>query len=344
MSPSGYSQVRDMSDNIDPRLTPATPPSICPNCATTITGPFCARCGQAQKNINRPIWAMIAELFDDLFQLDSRLSRTLYALVFKPGRITVEYLAGRRAGYIPPVRLYLVISFLFFVILPFLGLSHTSNEAEDASLAEEEPIVEITIAEGPLVGKTIVENQSSEQVEAEEAESAGDSTSTINLGFLTPEENEALMRTLKEQFRKAIALYEDDPEEASSRLLELISIMMFFLLPVFAGCLKIFYLGKNRYYAKHLLLVVHNHCFLYIGLSVQDLLNLTRGSGYTLIADFSNFIIYLWLAIYFYMSLKRVYQEGHLGTTIKFILLSLSYMTLALFGILAAMLVGIMSL
>ena len=273
---------------------------------------------------------MIAELFDDLFQLDSRLSRTLYALVFKPGRITVEYLAGRRAGYIPPVRLYLVISFLFFVILPFLGLSHTPNEAEDASLAEE-PIVEITIAE----------NQSSEQVEAE---SVGDSTSTIDLGFLTPEENEALLQTLKEQFRKAIALYEDDPEEASSRLLELISIMMFFLLPVFAGCLKIFYLGKNRYYAKHLLLVVHNHCFLYIGLSVQDLLNLTRGSGYALIADFSNFIIYLWLAIYFYMSLRRVYQEGHLGTTIKFILLSLSYMTLALFGILAAMLVGIMSL
>ena len=287
---------------------------------------------------------MIAELFDDLFQLDSRLSRTLYALVFKPGRITVEYLAGRRAGYIPPVRLYLVISFLFFVILPFLGLSHTSNEAEDASLAEEEPIVEITIAESPLVGKTIVENQSSEQVEAAEAESVGDSTSTIDLGFLTPEENEALMRILKEQFRKAIALYEDDPEEASSRLLELISIMMFFLLPVFAGCLKIFYLGKNRYYAKHLLLVVHNHCFLYIGLSVQDLLNLTRGSDYALIADFSNFIIYLWLAIYFYMSLRRVYQEGHLGTTIKFILLSLSYMTLALFGILAAMLVGIMSL
>ena len=339
MSSSGYSQVRDMSDNIDPRLTPATSPSICPNCATTITGPFCARCGQAQKNINRPIWAMIAELFDDLFQLDSRLSRTLYALVFNPGRITVEYLAGRRAGYIPPVRLYLVISFLFFVILPFLGLSHTSNEAEDASLAEEEPIVEITIAESPLV-----ENQSSEQVEAEEAESVDDSTSTIDLGFLTPEENEALMRILKEQFRKAIALYEDDPEEASSRLLELISIMMFFLLPVFAGCLKILYLGKNRYYAKHLLLVVHNHCFLYIGLSVQDLLNLTRGSDYALIADFSNFIIYLWLAIYFYMSLKRVYQEGHLGTTIKFILLSLSYMTLALFGILAAMLVGIMSL
>ena len=339
MSPSGYSQVRDMSDNIDPRLTPATPPSICPNCATTITGPFCARCGQAQKNINRPIWAMIAELFDDLFQLDSRLSRTLYALVFKPGRITVEYLAGRRAGYIPPVRLYLVISFLFFVILPFLGLSHTSNEAEDASLAEEEPIVEITIAESPLV-----ENQSSEQVEAAEAEAVGDSTSTIDLGFLTPEENEALMRILKEQFRKAIALYEDDPEEASSRLLELISIMMFFLLPVFAGCLKIFYLGKNRYYAKHLLLVVHNHCFLYIGLSVQELLNLTRGSDYALVADFSNFIIYLWLAIYFYMSLKRVYQEGHFGTTIKFILLSLSYMTLALFGILAAMLVGIMSL
>ncbi len=282
---------------------------------------------------------MIAELFDDLFQLDSRLSRTLYALVFKPGRITVEYLAGRRAGYIPPVRLYLVISFLFFVILPFLGLSHTSNEAEDASLAEEEPIVEITIAESPLV-----ENQSSEQVEAAEAEAVGDSTSTIDLGFLTPEENEALMRILKEQFRKAIALYEDDPEEASSRLLELISIMMFFLLPVFAGCLKIFYLGKNRYYAKHLLLVVHNHCFLYIGLSVQELLNLTRGSDYALVADFSNFIIYLWLAIYFYMSLKRVYQEGHFGTTIKFILLSLSYMTLALFGILAAMLVGIMSL
>ena len=312
-----------MSENTDPSLTPWVSPSVCPNCATTITGPFCASCGQAQKNINRSIWAVVAELFDDMFQFDSRVSHTLQVLLFKPGRITAEYLAGKRMRYIPPVRLYLIISFLFFVILPFLGLSHTPSEAEDAPL---------------------VENLSSEQIEDEGAKPEETSHPIIDLGFLTPEENEVLARTLEEQFRKAMTLYEEAPEEASSRLLELISVMMFFLLPVFAGCLKIFYLGKNRYYAEHLLLAVHNHCFLFIVFSVRELLGLAQGSVFAFAADFAHYLTYLWMVIYFYLGLKHVYQQSHLVTTIKFILLSFSYMALAVFGILVAMLVGIMSL
>ena len=52
---------------------------------------------------------------EDLTHADSRLWRTLAALLFKPGHLTREFLAGRRARYLPPVRLYLVLSVLFFL-------------------------------------------------------------------------------------------------------------------------------------------------------------------------------------------------------------------------------------
>ena len=65
------------------------------------------------------LWALLKEAFGDLFELDSRLWRTLLPLALKPGRLTRDYLNGRRARYMPPFRMYLVLSLAFFVIAFF---------------------------------------------------------------------------------------------------------------------------------------------------------------------------------------------------------------------------------
>ena len=93
----------------------------CPNCNTKINGPFCSSCGQRQTNLNKYFWTIAGEVMDDVFRLDSRTSRTLFALLFRPGFLTTEYFKGRRARYVPPIRLYFIISFLFFFILPILS-------------------------------------------------------------------------------------------------------------------------------------------------------------------------------------------------------------------------------
>ncbi|PWK51972.1 DUF3667 domain-containing protein [Pleionea mediterranea] len=89
----------------------------CKNCQTHLTGPFCHQCGQPNKSIIRFFGSMIKELLEDIISLDSRAARTLFALLFRPGFLTREYVSGRRFSYVPPLRLYLITSiFCIFVI------------------------------------------------------------------------------------------------------------------------------------------------------------------------------------------------------------------------------------
>ena len=80
----------------------------CLNCKTPLKGPYCYECGQPERHFirffPRVLWDMINEAFD----LDSKIFRTLMPLMFRPGRLTMEYIAGRRASYINPLRMYIV--------------------------------------------------------------------------------------------------------------------------------------------------------------------------------------------------------------------------------------------
>ncbi|SDE49395.1 DUF3667 domain-containing protein [Kordiimonas lacus] len=91
--------------------------SLCSNCNAPLTGPFCHICGQKDDDLKRPIWTLIREILDDVISTDSRLFKTLILLVLVPGGLTRAFRDGRRARFVPPLRLYLVISILFFVIL-----------------------------------------------------------------------------------------------------------------------------------------------------------------------------------------------------------------------------------
>ncbi len=91
----------------------------CENCHQPINGPFCGQCGQQAESTLKYFWVVIMHLLDDIFSFDSRASRTLFPLVAKPGFLTNEYFAGRRVHYVPPLRLYLFISIVFFITLKF---------------------------------------------------------------------------------------------------------------------------------------------------------------------------------------------------------------------------------
>ncbi|TLY63744.1 MAG: DUF3667 domain-containing protein [Gammaproteobacteria bacterium] len=86
---------------------------------------YCSACGQRLEPPVHSVWHFTKVAFEDLTHADSRLWRTLTALLFKPGYLTREFLAGRRARYLPPVRLYLVLSVVFF-----LGASATHGERQ----------------------------------------------------------------------------------------------------------------------------------------------------------------------------------------------------------------------
>lgn len=100
---------------------PVTPGEPCRNCGAPVEARYCTVCGQLAANFHRPIWSLIVTSLSDTFAFDSRLWRTLPLLLFRPGRLTRNYLDGKRVRYVPPFRLFLLSSFLFFLVVFSLG-------------------------------------------------------------------------------------------------------------------------------------------------------------------------------------------------------------------------------
>ncbi|MGB5291713.1 MAG: DUF3667 domain-containing protein, partial [Lysobacterales bacterium] len=93
----------------------------CLNCGTELKGPFCYFCGQPDRNFMRFFPVLLRDLMEDLLDLDSRFIRTMKPLLFKPGRLTRDYMEGRRFRYAPPMRLYIFSSIVFFLLAALLS-------------------------------------------------------------------------------------------------------------------------------------------------------------------------------------------------------------------------------
>ena len=95
----------------------------CQNCQATLDGDYCGNCGQRNVDLERPIWSLVADVIKETFEVDGRAWLTLKTLFRNPGKLTGEFLAGRRRTYTPPLRLYLVTSISFFVLVAWLAQS-----------------------------------------------------------------------------------------------------------------------------------------------------------------------------------------------------------------------------
>ena len=100
---------------------PPAQKSVCANCGHPVTGKFCDNCGQLTSDFHRPIWTLTKDVLSDALSLDGRIARTLPSLMFAPGRVTRAYLEGKRARYVPPFRLFLLTSLIFFFTLFAMG-------------------------------------------------------------------------------------------------------------------------------------------------------------------------------------------------------------------------------
>ena len=105
----------------------------CSNCGNTGTGKFCSSCGQKYSDLNKPVKELLHELLDSL-DLDKRLLKTFIPFILKPGHLALEYLAGRRKSYTSPLRLYLIMSLIFFFLAQH-NIQHFSSWPHDGIIA-----------------------------------------------------------------------------------------------------------------------------------------------------------------------------------------------------------------
>ncbi len=92
----------------------------CANCGTALTGNFCHACGQSA-HVHRSVGHIFEEFLHGIWHFDSKAWATLPRLVFRPGRLTRDYVYGKRAGYIAPLALFLFSIFLMFFVFGMLG-------------------------------------------------------------------------------------------------------------------------------------------------------------------------------------------------------------------------------
>lgn len=307
------------------QLLPLEPPSTrCPNCNAEVRGQFCPSCGQNQKVPDRFFLTILSEAFEDVFRIDSRAARTLFNLIFRPGFLTLQYFAGRRARYVQPLRLYLITSLLFFFFLSFQNALTT------------ETVIKVNVDEAN--GGNTAQWQTDISAYLDK----------FNVKFLTPEQNEALVKVMRTQADKAILGYGENRgqfiRQFASEVLELAPQIMFFLLPLFAVAMKLFYLWSGHYYTEHLILAVHNHCFLFTAMLLSKACEFFSHSAIAIVTEPLDVIITIWVPVYMYWSLRVFYLQGYFFTAIKFLLLTLSYLFLFILGLFFALSWSVMTL
>lgn len=118
-------------------LPPSTPITRCENCDTPLDGPFCGKCGQPKESIIKFFGSVIVHFLDDIMGYDARAWRTLFPLFFRPGFLTNKYIEGKRVRYVPPFRLYLFISIVFFIFIDLTLDRELDNQRNQESKVAE---------------------------------------------------------------------------------------------------------------------------------------------------------------------------------------------------------------
>ena len=103
-----------------PPFDGGAPGVACRNCGATLTGAYCANCGQ-RRHIHRSLASIGHDILHSVFHFEGKLWRTIPELVIHPGRLTRRYVEGERAKFISPMALYLFSVFLMYVVFSFTG-------------------------------------------------------------------------------------------------------------------------------------------------------------------------------------------------------------------------------
>jgi hypothetical protein len=103
------------------------PLTHCENCGTELRGHYCSNCGQAAIDYRRSFRHVIVDVLDSFLNWDSKFVRTIGLLLWRPGWLTNQFVDGRRVRFLHPLRLYLLVSIVFFLCAKLIPVSGTQT-------------------------------------------------------------------------------------------------------------------------------------------------------------------------------------------------------------------------
>lgn len=341
--------------------------SDCLNCGAALSGEFCHHCGQSGQSLRRPFWTLLAESLETFFSIDGRIARTVPDLVLRPGRITRAYLDGQRARFIPPFRLYVFASLLFFVLLPLMtGRGFDIGMQGAGSLDEARAKVEKSYVDGELteaeyrealegLGRVeelwkggipgLVVPDPPAKPAGEDGGEADETTPAPEqewAGFMPKEALDAVREAGEAGDEDAARFAEvvDNPERLFRQTQEWIPRLMFVLLPVYAALLALTYAWRRQFlFFDHLIVSLHFHSALFIAMSAGFLVSMVPVlGGWVVLAllVYSNW--------YLYRMIRTVYGSGRVSAVLRLMLLDTVYFFVLMSGLLTAVILGALSI
>ena len=349
------------------------PLTHCENCGVELQGHWCAHCGQPAIDYRRSFRHVIADLLDEFLNWDSKFFATIALLIFKPWRLTNEFLAGKRVRYANPLRLYLLASILFFFAVNYGTRALKFEPGKIAPKDRAELEAELKKGDLPPVAK--------EQLEAllrESPSAPGSSPSTnapspppmalspspapsASANAASPQPSSSANQQKKEYGKigdrpfmvfdeaKSTTPFERWIEARAkekmgekgtkmglfiSTLFSNLPYMMLCCIPLFAFVLKILYVRRHIFYIDHLIYALHIHTFAYTGIMLIVLA--TIGLNRFAPGPIAGWLIaFLWIAFVtqILLSIRYVYRQGWFFSVFKFFFGGFVYLIVLVFAL-----------
>ncbi len=329
----------------------------CLNCNAQVYGTYCHICGQENIEPKETTGHLISHFFQDITHFDGKFFSSLKLLIIKPGFLPREYMVGRRASYLNPIRFYVFTSALFFLIFFSLYKFDASKGITITGDVNKVPISQIRTME-PEKYKKFVDTLVMDDPDLKFAynrqqylkylDSIAMAAATFKMTpskFKTRTEYDSALAHGKDHnwiqrqmVYKQIEInekYNGQPKAAVAavinNLLHSIPQILFITLPLFAFLLKLLYIRRKQYYyVNHAIFTIHLFVFIFIALLVIFGINkIAEATGANWLQYLSGILIVL-VFFYNYKAMRNFYQQGRGKTILKFFILQFANLIIAI--------------
>lgn len=276
----------------------------CLNCNYVVENKYCPNCGQENTETRQSFHYLFTHFIEDLTHYDGSFWKTIKALLFRPGRLTKEYLEGKRLKYVPPVKLYIFISFVTFLLPNLLpDYSFVNTKTEIKGLDENKKIPEgITVNNGPSIN-SIEQLDSIQKIE--------------KLSWL---EYHTYKFTLKSKGKASKA---ESKREIKENFKHNLPKVLFIYMPLFALFLWLFHNKKKWYYFDSGVFTLHYFSFLLLLFTISMVLEWLSGLVYNgdVISGFIGIATLAYAFFYFFRAHSSFFGEKKYISRIKGLIL-----------------------
>jgi len=331
---------------------------FCLNCGEKLLDTYCHHCGQKDLPRRQTMGELIENFIGSFYSFESKFFRTVKYLLFKPGFLPLEYIAGKRESYYHPARAYVFISFVFFLLLFSLpeneeGMKQMKEELNKSGLASSKldsihnasmysDTTDITYTLGGEKKINSKKNNGGISLMDSEYKSVKEYDSAQQT-LPASERHGWLMRKIYIRGIELNHQYQGDDagtrftEDFKKAFLENFSKVLFYLLPIFALLLKLLYVRRDYYYSEHLVFSIYYYNFFYLAASFYLLVDYIPFVGGLLTAA-----MVIWALVYLPVGMKRMYQQSWRKTIFKYSIFLFAFFVCLMLGITGSMLAIIM--